>query len=104
MKNKKTLASIIGNPWFVTPEFVGDYLPMLSGFLQNKDLSAFFDTDTPVFSIQSFSNQTNNSANKNNIGVINLSGIVFKNDQLCGPLGTSSMISQMKKWGKRRIS
>lgn len=101
MKNKKTLASVIGNPWFVSPEFIGDYLPMLSGFLQNKDLKPLFDTDTPVFSIQEYSD--NMSDIETRIGLINLSGIVFKNDQLCGPIGTSSMISMMKEWEGRKL-
>lgn len=103
MKNKKTLASVIGNSWFVSPEFVGEYLPMLSGFLQNKDLTPLFDTDTPVFSIHNSMIGKSNTNSSNRVGVINLSGIVFKNDQLCGPIGTTSMISTMKEWEKNKM-
>lgn len=103
MKNKKTLASVIGNPWFVSPEFIGDYLPMLSGFLQNKDLKPLFDSDTPVFSIHTSSKPNALTNTETNIGLINLSGIVFKDDQLCGPIGTSSMISMMKEWENKKM-
>lgn len=103
MKNKKTLASVIGSPWFVSPQFIGDYLPMLSGFMQNKDLTTLFDTDTPVFSIQSFSNQNSTTNSEGKVGLINLSGIVFKDDQLCGPIGTTSMISMMKEWDDKKL-
>lgn len=98
MEKKKTLASVIGNNWMVSPEFIGDYLPILSGFLQNKDLKKYFDSDTPVFNIQSFEIENSINKSETKVGLINLSGIVFKNDQLCGPIGTSSMISKMKDW------
>jgi len=98
----RLLSDIFSGVWLIDPQRASSYIPFIQSLLEGKIDASLFDVSklknesNPRFAVQSGSAYTISEyaeskppekAPKDSVAIINISDVIYKYDQACGPAG-----------------